>query len=132
MMSVDGTDIAVPQFKPFWKGWYSHMLNGPGARWEVGLCIQSHHIVWIHGPFPCGHWPDLKIFHHAMISYLDDDAKAEADDGYMGEDCLWILDLFCFSRLSLIVIVDKMSTLFLQSNLFQLDIHIYITSTQPN
>ena len=31
MMSVDGTNIAVPQFKPFWKGWYSHKLNGPGA-----------------------------------------------------------------------------------------------------
>ena len=31
MMSVDGTDIGVPQFKPFWKGWYSHKLNGPGA-----------------------------------------------------------------------------------------------------
>ena len=85
MMSVDGTDIAVPQFKPFWKGWYSHKLNGPGAQWEVGLSIRSRHIVWIHGPFPCGHWPYLKIFRHAMISCLDDDEKAEADDGYMGE-----------------------------------------------
>ena len=84
MMSVDGTDIAVPQFKPFWKGWYSHKLNGPGARWEVGLCIRSRHIVWIHGPFPCGHWPDQKFFCHAMISCLDDDEKAEADDRYMG------------------------------------------------
>ena len=78
MMSVGGTDIAVPQFKPFWKGWYSHKLNGPGARWEVGLSIQSRHIV-------CGHWPDLNIFRHAMISCLHDDEKAEADDGYMGE-----------------------------------------------
>ena len=85
MMSVDGTYISVPQFKPFWKGWYSHKLNGPGARWEVGLSIQSRHIVWIHGPFPCGHWPDLNISRHSMISCLDDDEKAEADDGYMGE-----------------------------------------------
>ena len=38
-----------------------------------------------HGPFPCGHWPDLKIFCHAMISYLDDGEKAEADDAYLGE-----------------------------------------------
>ena len=73
MMSVDGTGIAVPQFKPFWKGWYSHKLNGPGGQWEVGLCIQSHHIVRIHVPFCCGHWPDLKILCHAMISCLDDD-----------------------------------------------------------
>ena len=42
MVSVDGTDMAVPQFKPFWKGWYSHKLNGPGTQWEVGLCIHSH------------------------------------------------------------------------------------------
>ena len=74
MVSVDGTDLAVPQFKPFWKGSYRHKLNGPGTQWEVGLCICSH-----------GHWPDLKIFCHAVISYLDDGEKAEADDGYLGE-----------------------------------------------
>lgn len=85
MISVDGTDTPVQQFKPFWKGWYSHKLNGPGTRWEVGLCIRSRQIVWIHGPFPCGHWPDLKIFRHSMKSFLDDDEKAEADDGYVGE-----------------------------------------------
>ena len=44
-----------------------------------------------------------------MISCLDDDEKAEADDGYIGEDCLWILDLFCFSRLSLVVVVNRIT-----------------------
>ena len=85
LTSVDGTDISVPNYKPFWKGWYSHKINKAGVRWEVALCLRTGEIVWIHGPFPCGRWPDLLIFRHAMISHMDDDERAEADDGYIGE-----------------------------------------------
>ena len=84
-VSVDGTDTRVPSYRPFWKGWFSHKFNGPGTRWEIGLSIRSRDIVWVHGPFPCGRWPDLKIFRHAMKSFLHDNEKAEADDGYVGE-----------------------------------------------
>ena len=85
MCSVDGTDTILPNFKPRWKGWYSYKLNHGGSRWEVGLCIRTGEIVWIHGPFPAGRWNDIKIFRHAMKYHLDDHEKAEADDGYVGE-----------------------------------------------
>ena len=54
LVSMDGTDTTIPNFKPFWKGCYSHKHAAPGMRWEVGLCIQNSPIVWIHGPFHVG------------------------------------------------------------------------------
>ena len=32
LTSVDGTDCKVPNYKPFWKGWYSHKFNHSGVR----------------------------------------------------------------------------------------------------
>ena len=85
LTSVDGTDFKAPNFKPFWKGWFSHKFRHGGVRWEVALCLRTGKIVWIHGPFPCGRWPDLKIFRHSMILHLEDGQKVEADDGYKGD-----------------------------------------------
>jgi hypothetical protein len=85
LISVDGTDTEQRKKRPFWKGWYSHKLNGAGTRWEVGVCLITGVVVWIHGPFPCGRWNDLTIFRHAMLSHLDDGEKVEADDGYKAE-----------------------------------------------
>lgn len=67
---------------PFWKGWFSHKHNGPGVRYEVGLCIQTGWIVWINGPFPCGEWPDLRIARESLIYMLDEDEYYVADGGY--------------------------------------------------
>jgi hypothetical protein len=82
---VDGTDFKIVQLAPFSKKWYSHKFNGPGLRYEVGLCIQTGDIVWIHGPFPPGDWPDLSIFRHALLHHLGDGERVEADAGYIGE-----------------------------------------------
>lgn len=67
---------------PFWEGWFSHKLNRPGVRYEVGLCIQTGCIVWINGPFPCGEWPDLRITRESLIYMLDDGEHYVADGGY--------------------------------------------------
>jgi hypothetical protein len=85
LVSVDGTDFQIYQWKPFWRGWFSHKFKGPGVRYEVGLCIMTGHIVWIHGPFPCGKWPDLKIFRNALKQQLSPGEKVQADLGYCGE-----------------------------------------------
>ena len=85
LVSVDGTYFQIYQWMPFWKGWYSHKFKGPGVRYEVGLCIQTGKIIWIHGPFPCGRWPDLKIFRSAMKHQLSVGEKVVADKGYRGE-----------------------------------------------
>jgi hypothetical protein len=67
------------------KGWYSHKFKGPGLRYEVGVCIQTGDLVWINGPFPCGAWPDIKIFRQDLIGCLTGGEKVEADKGYRGE-----------------------------------------------
>lgn len=46
---------------------------------------MSGHLVWINGPFPCGLWPDVKIFRDSLISHLEQGERVEADDGYIGE-----------------------------------------------
>ena len=37
-------------------------------------------------PFPCGDWPDIEIFCYALKGLLDGGERAEADDGYIGDD----------------------------------------------
>ena len=85
LVSVDGTDFRIYQWKPFWKGWYSHKFKGPGLRYEVGLNIRTGQVVWIHGPFPCGEWPDLNIFRVGLKQMLTGGGKVIADAGYEGE-----------------------------------------------
>jgi len=82
---VDGTDFAVPQPRGQKRRWYSKKLNRSGVRYEVGICLLTGDIVWIQGPYPCGDWPDIKIFRQAMIHNLEKNERVEADDGYVGE-----------------------------------------------
>lgn len=77
--------MRIEQKQPFWSGWYSHKFNGPGVRYEVAVCIRTGAIVWIHGPFPCGAWPDIKIFRHALVNMLEAGERVESDAGYIGE-----------------------------------------------
>ena len=48
----------------------------------MGVAIQTGHIVWVHGPFPCGEWSDLRILRDALIYELDDEECLLADSGY--------------------------------------------------
>jgi hypothetical protein len=41
--------------------------------------------VWINGPYECGKWPDISIFHDSLLSHLAPNEHVEADDGYIGE-----------------------------------------------
>ena len=81
-MTVDGTDFRIFEQKPFSKKWYSFKINGPGLRYELGVCIQSGDIVWINGPYKPGSWNDLKIFQHKLAHKLRPGEKVEADMGY--------------------------------------------------
>jgi len=84
-MSVDGTDCRVKRPKPDeFRKYYSHKFKGAGLRYEVALCIQTGDIVWVNGPFPCGHHPDINIFLQDLATLLDDGERVEADDGYRG------------------------------------------------
>ena len=41
--------------------------------------------MWVNGAYECGSWPDISIFHNALLSELDEGERVEADDGYTGE-----------------------------------------------
>ena len=43
-ISVDGTDCRIYEPEPFDTKWYSHKFNGPGLRYEIGVCIVSGNI----------------------------------------------------------------------------------------
>ena len=85
-ISVDGTDFRINEPTPFSSGWYSHKYKAAGVRYEIGICIGSGDIVWVNGPFPCGKWPDLKIFReNGLKDALEPGEMVEADNGYRGE-----------------------------------------------
>ena len=85
MVSVDGTDCMIQQPSPFISKWWSHKFNRPGVRYEVGLGIQNVDIFWVNGTFPCGEWPDIKIFRNKMKISLGPGERVESDDVYRGE-----------------------------------------------
>lgn len=84
-VSLDGTDYRIPEPTPFDRKWYSHKFNGPGIRYEVGLCLQTGSIVWANGGFPCGAFPDLKIAREAYIYAVEENEMTLADRGYNDE-----------------------------------------------
>lgn len=45
-VSLDGSDFSINEQTPFNPKWYSHKLNGPGVRYEVGLNIRTGNMVW--------------------------------------------------------------------------------------
>ena len=72
---------------PFSPRWYSHKFKSAGLRYEVGVGIANGHIVWSHGPFPCGEYNDLAIFRLRMKQSLLPEEKVVSDAGYQDERC---------------------------------------------
>jgi hypothetical protein len=86
-MMLDSTDFPVTwQGKVRTAAFFSHKIKAAGLQYEIGICIKTGWIVWIHGPFPCGDWADITIFHHSLKNLLPKGEGIEADDGYGGED----------------------------------------------
>jgi hypothetical protein len=81
-ITVDGTDFWIEEPMPFDRKWFSHKINGPAVRYEVGVCIKTGWIVWINGPFPAGRWPDVNIARLGLIHFLDAGEYYAADGGY--------------------------------------------------
>jgi DDE superfamily endonuclease len=86
LVSVDGTHFLVKQPTDFEvaKKFYSHKFNKTALCYEIAVCIQTGHIVWVHGPFPAA-VPDISIFRSSLLSHLGNNERVEADDGYIGE-----------------------------------------------
>lgn len=87
--SIDGVDFKILEPKPFNRKWYNHKFHGPGVRYEIALCIQTGNIVWMHGGYPCGEWPDLKIARESYVHMLHPKERSIADKGYKDEFFLY-------------------------------------------
>lgn len=81
-MSLDATDCPIQEPSPFDRKWYSHKINGPGVRYEVGICIRTGRIVWVSGGVPCGDWPDLKLARFGYLAHVRQGEVTIADKGY--------------------------------------------------
>lgn len=81
-VSLDGTDFSIYEPTPFDAKWYSHKLNGPGLRYEIGICLRTGDIVWVNGGVPCGEYPDLKLAREGYLNIIDEGELTIADDGY--------------------------------------------------
>jgi hypothetical protein len=62
----------------------SHKFKGNGLKYEVGVCIATGHIVWVHGPSRAGK-SNITLARQAFVSFLNDDEMAVANSGYQGE-----------------------------------------------
>ena len=87
-ITVDGTDFRIKEPSPFSPSWYSHKFEGPGVRYEIGICITTGWIVWINGPYRCGTWPDLSIARDCLHEALDNGERYIADGGYSCAEAL--------------------------------------------
>ena len=90
VMTVDGTDCRIQEPSPFNSMWYSHKFRGPGLRYEIGVSISKGHIVWVNGPYPCGSYPDVKIFRDGLKKELLPGEVVLADRGYSDERCVLV------------------------------------------
>ena len=100
-MSLDGTDFRIHEPGPVLDPrWWSHKFNGPGIRYELAISIKTGEIVWIHGPFPAGEWPDIRIFRDSLIHFVDDREMILADGGYSdgGNYLMTIHELHGFAK----------------------------------
>jgi hypothetical protein len=85
LISLDGIDYMVMEPWPFAKKWYSKKFNGPGVKYEVGVCIKTGMIVWVNGPFIAS-TNDATIFGETLADLLAEDEGVKVDAGYKGHD----------------------------------------------
>jgi hypothetical protein len=89
LISVDGIDCAIQEHYPFDVQIFSKKLNGPGFKYEIGVCILTGDIVWVNGPFFKAGRNDVTIFVEDGLKFtLAADEAVEVDAGYQGDNQL--------------------------------------------
>ncbi len=82
LVTLDGTDMPVEM--KFSEKFMSHKFKGNGLKYEVGVCIATGHVVWVHGPSQAGE-NDITLAQRAFVSFLNDDEMTVGDSGFRGE-----------------------------------------------
>ena len=88
LISVDCCDCPIRELYPFSTLIFSEKFNGPAYKYEVGVCIQTGHIVWVNGPFNAEKNDKSVFADEGLRDALCDDEAVEADNGYQGDDKL--------------------------------------------
>lgn len=57
-------------------------------NYEIAESDHDGNIVWVYGPFPCGFWPDLRIFKFKIENELQNGMKVVVDRGRHHESCI--------------------------------------------
>ena len=83
-MSSDCVDCPVFESWPFSKRMFSKKFNGPGVKYDVGVCIKTGYIVWINGPFVASA-SESTIFKDGLGEHICEDEKVEVDSGPKGD-----------------------------------------------
>lgn len=61
-ISVDGIELCI-ESSSFSSPWYSHIFNGPGLRYEIGILLTYATVVWEYGSFKCEVLVKVKKIH---------------------------------------------------------------------
>lgn len=84
---------------PFSPEYYSHKINNAGLRYKIGLSFGSGEIVWVHAPFTCGSFSDVRIFRIGMKRKLLRGEYVVAHGGYTDENCKTVTTTPSMTRL---------------------------------
>jgi hypothetical protein len=88
LISVDGTDVRIPQQGPAIPGnpFSLFKFEGKcGLRYKIGVDILAGNIVRVDELYAAGKYPDIGNFHSGLVHWLDENERVEVDDGYIGE-----------------------------------------------
>lgn len=89
-MSLDGVDFKIQEPHPFSPAYFSHKFKAAGLRYEIAISIHTGEIVWCHGGYPCGKYPDITVARMHLVGLLNENEKVIADRGY-NDPCVFIL-----------------------------------------
>ena len=67
LVTVDGKDFETDKQGNVKIFWVCKFKNS-GLCYEFAFCIKTGWLVWIHGPFPCGNWPDINRKNQKTLS----------------------------------------------------------------
>jgi hypothetical protein len=88
LISVDGTDVRIPQQGPAIPGnpFSSFKFKGKcGLQYKIGEDILAGNSMWVNGPYAAGKYTDINFFRHGLAHWLDEHERVEADNRYIRE-----------------------------------------------
>ncbi|KAG4076206.1 hypothetical protein HA402_014755 [Bradysia odoriphaga] len=80
--SLDSIDLKIIKQNPPNPKWYSHKLKAPGLRYEIGLSIQTGHIVWKNTGYPCGDSSEIALARESYTLCVEPGEKTFAKKAY--------------------------------------------------